>query len=928
MSRKGAKNRTLGRKLRSTGTKATRRVARGHNPSSELKRQLEARTRELGEARELLGEALEQRAATSEVLKVISTSPNELQPVLDSIVATAADLCEADFAMIHTLEGGRFRLVAANKAKPDYVKWLAQHPPAADRGSASGRVVSERATVHIPDILADPEYTRSELQKRGGQRTVLGVPLMRKGMPIGVIALHRAKVRPFTDKQIDLVETFADQAVIAIENVRLFDEVQARTRELTELLEQRTATSEVLQVISSSPGELEPVFNAMLENAQRICEAKFGFLWRIENGNARIVSKRGIPSALDEYLQRGPHRPPLNWPGPLTAINRVVQSRETVHISDYRLDPSYLDRDPLTVAAVELGGARTLLVVPMLKDDELMGAIGIYRLEVRPFTDKQIELVQSFANQAVIAIENTRLLNELRQRTDDLSEALEQQTATSKVLQVISNSPGELQPVFEAMLENAVRICQADFGTLLRSEGDAFRALALHGAPPAYAEERRRNPVVPASPGAGLARMMAIKRTVQIADTHAEPAYRTDPGRARFVETSGARTAIFVPMLKENELVGAIVIYRQQVRPFTDKQIQVVQNFAAQAVIAIENTRLLNELRQRTDDLSESLEQQTATSQVLQVISSSPGQVQPVFQAMLEKATRVCGSKFGTMYLREGDDAYRAVAMYGAPAAYTQARLGEQRHPGPGTGLGRVVRTKQVVHVADILAEQAYGERDPMRAAAIELGGVRTLLCVPMLKENELIGAIAIYRAQVRPFTAKQIELVTTFAAQAVIAIENTRLLNELRELLAQQTATSEVLHVISSSPGELEPVFRAMLERATSICEAKFGILHLCEDGACRSAVWVGASAELAEYLSRRGWFRPTAEFHSASQCGPGRSCIPPTIPPTGPPRRLRGWAAPGHTFWYPCSRTMSWWERSRSIARRCSPSPTNRSG
>ena len=343
--------------------------------------------------------------------------PSICKPFSTLLSSHAARLCEADMGAIARQHGSTYENAASHNYSPAFDEYMKQHPVELNRSTIIGRAVLEGRPVQMPDCLADPEYTRFELQKIGGFRTLLGVPLLREGTPIGVIVLSRRVVRPFTDKQIELVTTFADQAVIAIENVRLFDEVQARTRELSESLEQQTATSQVLQVISSSPGELEPVFNAMLENATRICEAKFGFLWRIKDGNARIISKLGIPPALAEYLQLGPHRPPLNRPGPLTAISRVVQSRQKVHIVDCRVDPSYLDRDPLTVAAIELGGLRTLLLVPMLKDDELMGAIGIYRQEVRPFADKQIELVQSFASQAVIAIENTRLLNELREIT-------------------------------------------------------------------------------------------------------------------------------------------------------------------------------------------------------------------------------------------------------------------------------------------------------------------------------------------------------------------------------------------------------------------------------------------------------------------------------------------------------------------------------
>ena len=420
---------------------------------------------------------------------------------------------------------------------------------------------------------------------------------------------------------------------------------------------------------------------------------------------------------------------------------------------------------------VDVSGARTDLLVPMLKENELIGAFVIYRLEVRPFTDKQIELVKNFAAQAVIAIENTRLLNELR-------ESLQQQTATSEVLSVISSSPSDLAPVFQTMLANATRLCDATFGLLLLYEGDwRFRVVAMSNVQPAFAELRKREPIFEVSPQTGLGRAVTTKDIVHIADYAEEAIYKEQhhPAAVALGELGGARTYLVVPMLKDREIAGAIAIYRQQVRPFADKQIELVKNFAAQAVIAIENTRLLNELRQ-------SLEQQTATADVLRVISSSPGELEPVFQAMLENAVRICNAKFGVLYLYEGGK-FRSAALAN-PSPEFEAFLKERGEfvPDPRTALGRIVETRQTVHIVDVKTEPAYVDGEPLFVAIVNLGGYRTVVSVPMFKENELIGAILIYRQEVRPFTDKQIALVQNFAAQAVIAIENTRLLNELRQ--------------------------------------------------------------------------------------------------------------------------------------------------
>ena len=625
-----------------------------------------------------------------------------------------------------------------------------------------------------------------------------------------MIVIFRQEVRLFTDKQIELLASFANQAVIAIENTRLLNELRQRTGDLTESLEQQTATSEVLKVISSSPGELEPVFEAMLANAVRICEAKFGSLFRYDGKLLHCVAGVGIPAALAELQeQRGPYRPEAG-----NLMDRVILTREVAHTADYAAEP-------LPGNAAKLGGARSTVAVPMLKDKELVGTIIIYRQEVRPFTDKQIELVTNFAAQAVIAIENTRLLNELRQRTDDLTEALEQQTATSEVLAVISSSPGETEPVFQAMLANATRICEAKFGNLTLWEGDGFRAVAVHGEA-AFTERRRQNPKISilGYPTLPLARLAVAKTVVHVDDLSAEQAYfERHSSTVELVEVGGARTLLSVPMLKEDELVGAIVLYRQEVRPFTDKQIELVQNFAAQAVIAIENARLLNELRHARSPVAAAADRNGRGAE--RHLKLAGRELGPVFQTVLANATRLCEANFGQLLLCEDGGFSHCRDAVGLPR-YADALSPIGHLPGSGTPLGRAwcdqaVAPRRRPHPGG----GVQGRRTPSSVRFVETAGVRTLLAVPMLKENELIGEISVYRQEVRPFSDRQIALLQNFAAQAVIAIENTRLLNELRQSLEQQTATAEVLSVISSSPGELEPVFQAMLENAVRICEA-----------------------------------------------------------------------------------------------------------
>src|SRR5262249_6021601 len=436
--------------------------------------------------------------------------------------------------------------------------------------------------------------------------------------------------------------------------------------------------------------------------------------------------------------------------------------------------------EPLIGPSAKVAGARSSVSVPMLKDDEFVGAIQIFRLEVRPFTDKQIALLENFAAQAVIAIENARLLSELRHRTDDLSESLEQQTATSEVLRVISSSPTNVQPVFDAIAESAVRLCDGQFSFVLRFDGKVMDFASCCGLSAEGLDAFHSILPMPAREDTASGRAIVRRAVVEIPDVEVDPSYGAQSqGLAKAVNY---RSIAAVPLLHDGNPIGTIAVARANAGSFPKRQIALLQAFADQAVIAIGNVRLFDEVQARTRELSETLEQQTATSEVLQVISSSAGDLNPVFKSILENATRICEAKFGVLVLTEGEG-FRMAAMHGAPPAFVEKRTREPSFtPGPSNALVLATRSKETQHAADLKLHRSYIEREPAAVALAEFAGARTLVVVPMLKDNEPIGAIAIYRTEVRPFSDKQIELVTNFAAQAVIAIENTRLLTELRQ--------------------------------------------------------------------------------------------------------------------------------------------------
>jgi class 3 adenylate cyclase len=569
------------------------------------------------------------------------------------------------------------------------------------------------------------------------------------------------------------------------------------THERDEALLREAATFEILRLISNSSGDLEMVFNAILENAARICHAQFGAL-NIYNGNTfRSVALHNPPAQFVMRLGEVIH------PHPDSGLGYVARTKQVAHIDDIRTRQPYLEGNKAVVDFADLARARTLLIVPMLNESKLVGAISIYRQEVRPFTEKQIELIENFAAQAVIAIENARLLNELR-------ESLQQQTAAAEVLKVITSSLGDLTPVFETLLTNAVTLCGAKFGNLFLCDGDKFTIVAMHGAPAAATEWWRNNPTIRPGPHTGLARLLETKQVNQTEDLKVGAAYaEREPLRVATVELAGARTLVDIPLLKDDVLIGAIVIYRQEVRLFTDKEVELLQNFAAQAVIAIENARLLNELRQRTADLSESLEQQTATADVLRVINSSPGDLEPVFTTILDKALDLCEAAFGFVTIHDGERFERGVQR-GVPEALAAYFRKGMDQPKPGDAHWRLLAGEELIHNLDQKDEEAYRLGNPLRRAVVDLGGARTALVVALRKDNVLLGALTVYRKEVRPFSEKQVAILQSFAAHAVIAIENARLLSELRQRTEEVVKLNAQLEQrVADQVGEIERMGR-----------------------------------------------------------------------------------------------------------------------
>jgi two-component system NtrC family sensor kinase len=710
-----------------------------------------------------LKEAREQQAATSEVLEAINRSGFDLDEILQTLVSAAARLCKTGPADIFLLEGDVYRFRAGQNLTEAYREHEKRAEIRAGLGTLVGRVVLKKGVVHIADALEDIDYEDKGAASANNFRSMLGVPLLRNGEPVGVFALARTRVEPFNESQIRLVSTFASQAVIAIENVRMFEQVQAKTRDLTESLQQQTATADVLKVISRSAFDLQTVLQTLVESAALLCGAdKAQILRQSDHQRFYAAASYGHTQEYNEYLST------LTFaPGREGVVGRVLLQGEPVQIEDVLADPDYRLLD-----TQRLGGFRTHLGVPLLREGNPIGILIVSRVTVRPFDNKQIELLSTFADQAVIAIENVRLFNETK-------EALERQTATSEILRVISQSPTDVQPVFDAIVLAAVRLIHCDMAFFLRCNATSFTQAAtatsdgLQAAP-------RSSPAI--DPDANFpSRAIMAKTTLHLPDWSLIDL----PDNEQMIRKKyGINSALYVPMLRAEECIGLLALAGKRANDFGENEIALAESFRDQAVIAIENTRLFNEVKARTEDLSEALQQQTATADVLKIINRSSVDLETVLDTLVDTVARLCRADQATMFQRR-DDKYYLVAAHGLSAEAKEFVLTHPLTNDGGTINSRVAAERRPVHIPDVLQDPEYSYREGQKVI-----GYRTLLGIPLLREESLIGIFTINRTRVEPFTDKEIELATSFADQAVIAIENARLFDELRERQAELRVT------------------------------------------------------------------------------------------------------------------------------------------
>src|SRR5579883_966765 len=803
--------------MRAKGRRTAKAAEKPRQTAAQLTRQLGELTAQLRIRTVERDEALAEQAAAAEILQIINTSQGNLQPVFDAILEKAHRLCGAAFGSLNLADGEMFRAVATHGLSDAFADMLRRGFRHAESPAVQG-VLAGESFVQIRDMAELDHPVGRAAFELSGIRTALFVPLRKDAALLGIIVAARQEVQEFSEKQVTLLQSFADQAVIAIENARLITETR-------EALAHQTATAEVLGIINSSPGDLAPVFSAILDKAHSLCDAAMGYLFLYDGKRLRATATRGYPEEVARGMREGFPVHPNSGPAALIAGARLVHRADLTE-----------DADPAARAVAERGGVHTNLLLPLRKDGACLGMISCNRREVRLYSDKEIALLENFAAQAVIAMENARLLSETR-------EALAQQTATAEVLQVINASPGDLAPVFDAILEKAHSLCDVDIGSLNLFDGKTIYAVATQGLSDEFAAVLRRGNSATDSPATQAlikgARFFVVR----------DMAKTDNPvGRAAF-EKSGIRTALHVPLHKDHTLLGTIVAARKEVREFSEKQIALLQSFAAQAVIAMENARLLGELRT-------SLERQTATAEILRVIASTPGDPERALDTIAETAARMFDAR-SVLIRRLDGTVLRSIAAAGPMAAAQRSQLRELSLDAPTYTCRCVIENRQI-HLEDLMEVQ-YGADAGPGMLARQLG-VRTVVFTPLSREGQAIGVLTVYRGEVRPFHPDELELVKGFADQAVIAIENARLMNELRartddlqEALRYQTATSDVLKVISRSAFDLQPVLDTLIDTAARLCVADDAAMALRDGEVLRYVATVDVSSDFSKVLRER---------------------------------------------------------------------------
>jgi GAF domain-containing protein/CheY-like chemotaxis protein len=745
-------------------------------------------------------EALEQQTATAEVLKVISRSAFDLPSVLQALIEAAAQLCDATICILFNKDGDRLHLGANYGCSPEMVAFHRANPHKIDRTNIAGRVVLEQATVHIPDIEDDTEFQNPASVKLGGWRSIIGVPLIHDGEVVSVLDLARATPGPFSQRQIELVESFADQAMIAINNADLFSKVQERTAEVTEALEYQTATSEVLDVISRSPNELRPVLEAILNVASRICNVPDLYVSLLDaaDGLYHVHSVLNADAEFIEHVTSHPEKPRHN-----SVTGRTALLGRTVYVEDMEHDPTYDWEDHSRNSNFQSG-----VGVPLIKDGITLGVISLGAKRPRAFSSKQIALLETFAAQAVIAISNARLFDEVQERTAEVTEALEQQKASSEILSVISQSVADTQPVFEKILES----CQTLFGgeeldVLLVDENGLLQVAAYVGD---YREALLKTFPAPwdITPAAQAIKTLRVSNYTDVQNNPDTP-----PVLQRMGKTAGYHSVAFAPMIWNGKGIGVVGVARSHTT-FTAKELRIMQGFADQAVIAIQNARMFKE----TND---ALERQIATSEVLEVISNSVSDAQPVFEKILDSCERLMNShELVVLTIDENSIAHQR-ALRGKRTEKVTYRSA----PIEKSIVCEAIQQARVMNYPNALDGSDVPEM--LKRVAQKVGNFSCLIA-PMIWQGQPVGAIYVGREITKrdsTYTRNEMEMLESFADQAIIAIQNAKMFDETQAALARQTASADILRVISGSPTDVTPVFEAIVQAGVELISCDISI-------------------------------------------------------------------------------------------------------